>query len=88
VQEFELKRTKMSITVYGQKFEVKKPTVREIENFQSQLSSEETNDMETMTSFLVSLGFNADIIKDMEMDHFMDLLSYLTGVKKNLLDGA
>ena len=95
MKSFEIKqKTKVKVKIYGQDFELAKPTVSQIESLQEYSGMEGTSQAEIFAKicgFLDILGLPKDFSKDMEIDHLMELINFLSGElnfsKKNSEDG-
>lgn len=82
--ELQFKRTVYKINLYGTDYEMRKPTVREIVDFQKSLKDTNTDDdkVEGLTKFFVSLGLKEDAISEMQMDHMVQLSEVLAAIDK------
>lgn len=80
---FEIKqKTKVKVTIYGQVFELKKPTVAQVEELQGIADLEKKSAKEQFSiicDMLEVLGMPKDFTSDMEIDHLIDLIKYLSG---------
>lgn len=75
-------KTKVTVEIYGQKFDLHKPTVSQVEELQKYTDMEGKSQAEQFTlicGFLEVLGLPKDFSKDMELDHLIQLINYLSG---------
>lgn len=83
MKSFEIKqKTKVKVKIYGKEFELSKPTVSQIESLQMYSGMEgstQSEIFEKICGFLDILGLPKDFTKDMEIDHMMELINYLSG---------
>jgi len=80
---FEIKqKTKVKVKIYDSEFELRKPTVGQVESLQKLSGIEkktEQEQFEAIVSFLEVLGLPSDFSKDMEIDHLIKLINHLSG---------
>lgn len=80
---FEIKqKTKVKVSLYGQDFELHKPTVRQVEELQKFSNVEnktQSEQFEAICNFLDVLGLPKDFSMEMEIDHLIKLINHLTG---------
>lgn len=79
-------RSKLAIKIYGKEFSINKPTVGQAEKIQSDLEAAKDDSKKTYSiikSFLMSLGLPLEVIINLEIDHFTELVEFVIGVKKN-----
>ena len=84
--DFEVKeKTKMNVSIYGKQFVLHKPAMGQIAGFQEKLKDAgEEGSFELMTNFMVGLGLDKETINEMEVEHFTDLVQFVsTSAKKN-----
>jgi hypothetical protein len=81
---FEIKeRSKVDADIYGTKVALSRPTIRQIEQLQKDMSDAEASTRVTrMKEFGVGLGLTPEMCDSMEMDHFIQLIEHLTGQSK------
>jgi len=75
-------KTKVKVKVYGNEFEMAKPTVGQVEKLQSLSNTEGKSDgqkFEMICDFLAILGMPKEFTMQMEVDHLLKLISYLSG---------
>lgn len=82
---FEIKeKSKLKVNIYGQEFEISKPTYGQSSNLQVRLKDEGAEkSMQIMKEFVMALGLPENVIDGMELDHFLQLIEHISGVKKN-----
>jgi hypothetical protein len=82
---FEIKeKSKLKVSIYGREFELAKPTYGQSQNLQVRLKDEgQEKSMQIMKEFVIGLGLPEDCINEMELDHFLQLIEHISGVKKN-----
>lgn len=84
---FEIKEApKTKIKIYGQEYELKKPSVRQIKSISSKIDGLKNNSSaatEEMIKFISELGIDADVLEEMPAEHFNTLVEYIVGAKKN-----
>jgi hypothetical protein len=85
MSQLELKRTNMKVKIYGDEYDLRKPSVKEMEDFgeRANAMADDPKSLTLMKELVVSLGMPSDLIEKMEFDHFVELCNYLTGAKKN-----
>ncbi|MCA9313678.1 hypothetical protein KDA08_05210 [Candidatus Saccharibacteria bacterium] len=80
---FEIKqKTKVDVKIYGQQFELKKPTVKQIELLQEHTSLDgksESEQFRSVCEFLDILGLPKEFSKEMEIGHLLQLVTYVSG---------
>lgn len=81
---FEIKqKTLVKVKIYGEEFELKKPTVGQIEELESADLDKKKSDKGSVvynkiTKLLDTLGLPESFSKEMEIEHLNQLLGYLT----------
>lgn len=86
---FKLERTKIEFDIYGEKFQVTRPSGGRLEAFFESLNDAQPEDVTAMTrTFLVGLGFSEEILKELEYDHLRQVMDQLTGVGKKSPTGS
>lgn len=84
--ELQYDRTLFKVKLYGKSYDMRKPTTREIVNFQKSIEHLKENDLEErierLTEFFVSLGLSKDCVYEMEPDHMSDLLEKVSSSNK------
>lgn len=91
MSSFEIKqKTKVKVKIYGQDFELHKPTVGQVESLQKlnmNESSDQAKVFEKICDFLNVLGLPKEFSQDMEIEHLTQLVNFLSGAfefsKKN-----
>jgi hypothetical protein len=86
VESLEIKeRTKLSVKIYGQDFQVMKPNVMQTRAVLQKITALEDSTLSTdvWISFLCELGFEKELLETMEPDHLLKVIDFVTGVKKN-----
>ena len=82
---FEIKeKSKLKVSIYGSEYEISKPTYGQSQHLQGRLKDEgQEKSMVIMKEFVMSLGLPEECIDGMELDHFLQLIEHISGVKKN-----
>jgi hypothetical protein len=82
---FKVERSKVAISLYGKEYEILKPTYGQSLALQDRLKLDENKDkgMQIMKEFVISLGLPEEALLDIELDHFVQLIEYISGIKKN-----
>jgi hypothetical protein len=77
-------RKKLAIEIYGETFEMSKPTVGQIEVLNSELkkAASDEDKISIMRSFIAHLGLPEAKVKNMEVDDFTELCNFLASPKK------
>ena len=82
---FEIKqKTKITVSIYGQSFELTKPTVGQVEELQKYNTSEDKDKpqneiYDSICGYLSVLGLPVEFSKQMEIDHLVQLINYISG---------
>lgn len=74
-------KTKIKVSLYGETYELHKPTVKDAEMF-SQHGDVEQNGLQYSKKFLAGLGLPEEISSEMELEHFQQLLDFVLGTAK------
>lgn len=77
------KRTEIKLSVYGQTYTLKKPTIKQVKSFESRMKDSSGKEMEMASEFLNELGLPIEVTENLEVDHFSKIVESLMGVKKN-----
>lgn len=82
--EFIAKNKKMKVTIEGQSYEMRSPSVGESEELSENLEKLENGKGATKVyyAFFESLGLPAEAQKKMDSDDFMDFISFVLKPKK------
>lgn len=82
---FEIKeRSKLKLSIYGSEYELSKPTYGQAIALQESIrEGGESKSMLIMKEFLVSLGLKSEVIEQMELQHVLDLIEFISGKKKD-----
>ena len=75
-------KKKVKVEIYGEHFELHKPTVGQIEEMQSYAHIEGSDPKQVfdkITSYLDFLGLPKEFSLNMEIDHLMELINFLSG---------
>lgn len=82
---FEIKAKEViKASIYGEIYELKKPTYGMVEKLNAEMSGKELQDqMRLMRGFVAELGLPDEVIEGMELEHFNALVGHITGAKKN-----
>jgi hypothetical protein len=84
--DFEVKKpAEMKLSIYGNNFSIKKPTVKFAEEMQKKLKSAEGSGSElaSVKDVVVSMGIPMQIIDEMTTEDFLSMTGYIFGVKKS-----
>jgi hypothetical protein len=74
----------LKVKIYEKEYEIKKPTVRQVQCLQEALKDEDqSRSMKALCSFFVELGLPEDVVLDLELDALTKLGEYVNGSKKN-----
>jgi len=76
------KKSVQEIDLYGEKFEVRFPTVGELDSFSEQMLKS-TSEFKTLAGFLAALGLPEDKAESMELGHLKELIDILSTQKKS-----
>ena len=78
------KKTVYKVKLEGETYEVKKPSVREISSFNKKIKDVDATDQFDITKdWVASLGMPSEVVEDLEMDQFTQLLDMVSGLKKS-----
>lgn len=78
-----VERTKLKVKIYGKEYDVKKPTVGDLEGLQVGMDDlKDGEKLHRVKGFVVSMGIPEDTIQDLEMDQFLSLIEFLSQSKK------
>lgn len=77
-------RSKVSVEIYGEKLELRKPTFGESVELSKKIKENggEENSTEIIMQFLESLGLPKQLLQSMEAEHVVTLLEHISGKKK------
>ncbi len=80
-----LVRTVFEIEIDDKKFELRKPTFKESQQYRESLLKLGTDGdaAQVMKEFLEKLGLPSDVFDGLEFDHITQLMDAVTGSKKN-----
>lgn len=79
-------RKKVKIKIYGKEYEILKPTVGEVRTLQKELrgiKGDEDKTFDYMIEWISKLGLPKEALENLELEQFNDLVTYLSGSKKN-----
>ena len=84
MNEMQFSRTVYKINLYGESFEMRKPTVKEAVAFQKQVALCEKDDdkLARLTDFFVGLGLDRKAADNMQLDHMVQLSETLSAIDK------
>ena len=84
MSSFKIERKKISVEIYGNKYELSKPKFTQVVETQDQLESMSAKEkFIKIKSNLIEAGLPESVIDDMDTDDLLALLEHLNGVKKN-----
>ena len=76
-------KTKVKAKIYGQEFTLTKPTVAQVEDLQSNVQKiSGPEQIRAMRKWAAGLGLPEDFSADMEVEHFVQVVEGLSGIKK------
>ncbi len=75
------KRGEITVKIYGDVFQIRKPTMKEIEALSS-VNLEKEKD--ASKKFLANLGLPVDVLDGMDFDHYIALCEGIVSPKKKL----
>lgn len=76
-------RSKIKAKIYGKELNLTKPTVGQVEELQTLIEkTEQKAQVGVMRKWAGQLGLPEDFAKEMEVEHFIEVIENLTGVKK------
>ena len=79
----EFSRTKLKINLYGDLYEMKRPSVDESQNYARRVKDKDDGEsMELLKEFLENLGLPGKALGEMEIDHLTQLMEGLMPGKK------
>ncbi len=78
------KKNVYKVNVYGNSYELTKPTVRQAEEIRVRMKDVgEDSQVDVMVDFLSKCGLPTEVSDQMEVEHFVSLTEFLVGAKKN-----
>lgn len=75
-------KTVAEIDVYGEKVKLTLPSVSMWEEYQEKMIKGEVSEFRATQDFLVKCGMSEELVKEIELPHFRELVDFLSGVKK------
>lgn len=84
--DFEVKqKTKITVGIYGSEYQLRKPTVSEVELISQFVADKDSKDQHKyIVELMEKLGLPKQVSMDMEIDQFSDLVTFLMSkLKKN-----
>lgn len=86
MDSFETKpRGQMAINIYGTDYMINKPSVGQIRKVQQASKTKDESGLthlDIMNRFMIDLGLPEDVLNDMELEDWGDLVDFVTGTKK------
>jgi len=80
----EIKSKKTAIVkIFDVEYELKKPSVRQIEEYQAAIKNDEMGSVAILSKFFVDLGLPEEIVKELDIESLTELSVYINGGKKN-----
>jgi len=78
------KKAVVKVKIYDRELDIKKPTVGMIESLNAQMKAvvDDGEKFKIMRSFLVQLGLPEEVLNEMQMDHYLELVEFLSAPKK------
>jgi len=85
MESLKIERTKISLEIYGEKINVRRPNVEEVEAMEEKLGNKKDKDsnLKKIRELMASLGLPQKVIKGLETEHLFKVLEFLIGAKKN-----
>ena len=84
---FNIERTVMKVKIYGKEFDVKLPTVKEASRVYKDVKGKtEEEGLESLILYISSLGIDRETLENMEHDHFLSLVNFITKGPKEKRD--
>lgn len=81
--DFEIKEKQLTANIYGKSYPYKKPKLGQVERLQTEIEAAvPSKQIAIMRSFASGCGFPEDVLNEMGMDDFLQLIEALTDVKK------
>ena len=82
--EIQFKRKKMKVDLYGEKIELKVPTVGEVKAYQDSFNAEtdQVKRGELVKKFILSIGFPEEKLDQVEYDDYLELITFVMSPKK------
>jgi hypothetical protein len=78
------KRTESNVSIYGQVYKVRRPTVLEASKIRTDLRDKtEDEQLQSAINFLESLGVPRSVCQELELDHFTKIVDFVLSSKKN-----
>ncbi len=81
----ELVKTKIEITVYGQKYDLSAPTALQAAEFSDMTSKQGISSVEMLKltqEFIIKMGLPKEITEDLDLDNTKKLIEFITVKKK------
>lgn len=78
----EFKRKSLEFSFDGEKYKVKFPSVKQLSEFQKEVSVKESAELSDTVNFLDRLGLPADVAYEMELEHLTVIMETISGSKK------
>lgn len=76
-------RTKLSVNIYGQELKLTKPTILQSESLSEKMKGiKQEEQFPLMLDFLKDCGLPIELAKQLEIEHFTQLVELLVGKKK------
>lgn len=81
--DIEIKERHLTASIYGKSYPYKKPKLGQVEKLQTEIEAAvPSKQIAIMRSFASGCGFPEDLLNEMGMDDFLELIAGLTDVKK------
>lgn len=81
-------KTKLTVKIYDQSYEMNKPTFSQVANMQLKIEEEgEKKALFIMRDFIHALGLPLEVIDELEVDQVISLIQYVSGDKKKAGQG-
>ena len=80
---FEVKRKTFKVTLYGETFDVKAPSLRQMDEHNESISGLASKEIVKKTvAFLAELGIPEEKTREMDYDDFLPLVEFIQSAKK------
>lgn len=73
---------KEAVEIYGQKFEINKPTVKQLAKFYSKSKVDGFDEFSESLIFLEEIGFPKEILEQLTSDHYKQIMEFVFSDKK------
>lgn len=78
----EFKRTEYQFKIDEKVYSVKKPTTRQVSEYEKSVKEKEEKSVDSVVEFLEMLGLPADVSYGLEVDHLVEIVELISGGNK------